>query len=453
MAGHAKRLDGIPTTIFSTMSALALRTGSVNLGQGFPDADGPPAVVERAVTALRNGENQYAPGIGTPALRAAIAGHQRRHYGIELDPDREVVVTTGATEGIAAALLGLVDPGDEVVVLEPYYDSYTAMITFAGGVRRPVTLRAPDFRLDPDELRAAVTDRTRLLLVNSPHNPTGTVLTRAELQAIADVAIEHDLVVVTDEVYEHLVFDGGEHVPLSTLPGMAERTVTLSSAGKMFSFTGWKIGWATGPADLVGAVLAAKQWLSFSSGTPLQAAVAHALEHESGFYDELAASLQKRRDLLCTGLAGARRGRAGAAGHLLRDHRRTPARLVGRHGVLPRAARAGRRGGDPGPGVLRRPRRGPAPGPVGVLQGARRDRGRPAQAPGGRPARLTAGREPVRTSGASTTWCEASISSDRTAIPAISQASGSSAKATISEATQVTSDRMISRIRATLDPR
>jgi len=261
-------------------------------------------VVERAVAALRNGENQYAPGIGTPALRAAIAGHQRRHYGIELDPDREVVVTTGATEGIAAALLGLVDPGDEVVVLEPYYDSYTAMITFAGGVRRPVTLRAPDFRLDPDELRAAVTDRTRLLLVNSPHNPTGTVLTRAELRAIADVALEHDLVVVTDEVYEHLVFDDGEHVPLSTLPGMAERTVTLSSAGKMFSFTGWKIGWATGPADLVGAVLAAKQWLSFSSGTPLQAAVAHALEHESGFYDELAASLQKRRDLLCTGLAG-----------------------------------------------------------------------------------------------------------------------------------------------------
>jgi N-succinyldiaminopimelate aminotransferase len=178
------------------------------------------------------------------------------------------------------------------------------MITFAGAVRRPVTLRAPDFRLDPDELRATVTDRTRLLLVNSPHNPTGTVLTRAELQAIADVAVERNLVVVTDEVYEHLVFDDGEHVPLSTLPGMAERTVTLSSAGKMFSFTGWKIGWATGPAELVGAVLAAKQWLSFSSGTPLQAAVAHALEHESGFYEELATSLQKRRDLLCTGLAG-----------------------------------------------------------------------------------------------------------------------------------------------------
>ena len=286
------------------MSALAVRTGSVNLGQGFPDVDGPPAVVEAAVAALRAGQNQYAPGIGTPDLRAAIAGHQRRHYGIELDPDREVVVTTGATEGVAAALLGLVDPGDEVVVLEPYYDSYVAMIAFAGGVRRPVTLRAPDFRLDPDELRAAVTDRTRLLLVNTPHNPTGTVLGRGELRAIADLAVERDLVVVTDEVYEHLVFDDHEHVPLATLPGMAERTVTLSSAGKMFSFTGWKIGWATGPADLVGAVLGAKQWLSFSSGTPLQAAVAHALDHEAGFYDELTASLQKRRDLLCAGLAG-----------------------------------------------------------------------------------------------------------------------------------------------------
>ena len=285
------------------MSALAVRTGSVNLGQGFPDVDGPPAVVEAAVSALRAGQNQYAPGIGIPDLRAAIAGHQRRHYGIELDPDHEVVVTTGATEGIAAALLGLVDPGDEVVVLEPYYDSYVAMIAFAGGVRRPVTLRAPDFRLDPDELRAAVTDRTRLLLVNTPHNPTGTVLTPAELQAIADVAVEHDLVVVTDEVYEHLVFDDHEHVPLATLPGMAERTLTLSSAGKMFSFTGWKIGWATGPADLVGALLGAKQWLSFSSGTPFQAAVARALEHEAGFYDELTASLQKRRDLLCAGLA------------------------------------------------------------------------------------------------------------------------------------------------------
>ncbi|WP_122818929.1 pyridoxal phosphate-dependent aminotransferase [Nocardioides pantholopis] len=302
---HATRLHGIPPTIFSQMSALAARTGAVNLGQGFPDVDGPPAVIAQAVAALRGGANQYAPGPGVPALRAAIARHQRRHYGIDLDPDTEVVVTTGCTEGIAAALLGLVDPGDEVVVLEPYYDSYLAMIQMAGGVRRPVTLRAPDFRLDVDALRAAVSPRTRLILLNSPHNPTGTVLTRAELQAVADVAVEHDLVVVTDEVYEHLTYDDHEHVPIATLPGMAERTLTLSSAGKSYSFTGWKVGWATGPADLVGAVLGAKQWLTFTSGSPLQPAVAHALDEEPDFPRRLALELRERRDLLCAGLAAA----------------------------------------------------------------------------------------------------------------------------------------------------
>jgi N-succinyldiaminopimelate aminotransferase len=298
----ARRLQGIPPTIFSEMSALAVRTGSVNLGQGFPDVDGPPGVIARAVEALQNGQNQYAPGTGVPALREAIARHQGRHYGLDLDPDGQVCVTTGCTEGVAAALLGLVDEGDEVVVLEPYYDSYTAMIQMAGGVRRPVTLRWPDFRLDVDELRAAVAPRTRFILLNSPHNPTGTVLTREELQAVADVAIEHDLVVITDEVYEHLVFDDHEHVPLATLPGMFERTLTLSSAGKSYSFTGWKVGWASGPAELVGAVLAAKQWLTFTSGAPLQPAVAHALDHEAGFPRELATDLQKRRDLLCSGL-------------------------------------------------------------------------------------------------------------------------------------------------------
>jgi N-succinyldiaminopimelate aminotransferase len=300
----AQRLHGIAPTIFSTMSALAVRTGSVNLGQGFPDIHGPAALIEAARTAIAEGANQYAPGIGVPQLRTAIADHQRRHYGIELDPDREVCVTTGCTEAVAAALLGLVDPGDEVVVLEPYYDSYVAMLQVTGAVRRPVTLRAPDFRLDVDELQAAVTDRTRFVLLNSPHNPTGTVLTRAELQAVADVAIEHDLVVITDEVYEHLVFDDHVHVPIATLPGMAERTLTLSSAGKSYSVTGWKVGWATGPAPLVDGLLAAKQWLSFSSGTPLQHAVAHALEHEPDFPQQLAADLGKRRDLLCDGLAG-----------------------------------------------------------------------------------------------------------------------------------------------------
>src|SRR3954447_22464654 len=226
MAGPATRLQGIAPTIFTEMSALAMRTGSVNLGQGFPDQDGPPEVIAEAVRALEHGANQYAPGPGVPRLRLAIARHQERHYGLELDPDREVVVTTGCTEGIAAALLGLVDPGDEVVVLEPYYDSYVAMLQMAGGVRRPVTLRAPDFRLDLDELRAAVTDRTRFVLLNSPHNPTGTVLSREELGAVAELAVEHDLVVITDEVYEHLTFDGREHVPMCTLPGMSERTLT-----------------------------------------------------------------------------------------------------------------------------------------------------------------------------------------------------------------------------------
>jgi N-succinyldiaminopimelate aminotransferase len=309
MQTSSARVRSIPPTVFSEMSALALRTGAVNLGQGFPDVDGPPSVIAEAVRALESGANQYAPGIGVPSLRQAIARHQQRHYGLEVDPDTEVVVTTGCTEGIAGALLGLVDPGDEVVVLEPYYDSYLAMIQMAGGVRRPVTLRAPDFRLDVDALRAAVTPRTRLILLNTPHNPTGTVLTRDELQAVADVAIEHDLVVVTDEVYEHLVFDDAlsteGHVPLATLPGMWERTVTLSSVGKSWSFTGWKVGWATGPRELVGAVLAAKQWLTFTSGSPLQPAVAHALDHEPDWPAALAKSLQERRDLLVAGLADA----------------------------------------------------------------------------------------------------------------------------------------------------
>lgn len=301
----ADRLAHIPPTVFSEMSALALRTGAINLGQGFPDVDGPPSVIAAAEAALEAGANQYAPGIGVPALRAAIARHQQRHYGLDVDPDHEVVVTTGCTEAVAAALLGLVDPGDEVVVLEPYYDSYVAMLDMCGAVRRPVTLRAPDFRPDLDELRAAVTDDTRVILLNTPHNPTGTVLTREELQVVADLAIRHDVIVVTDEVYEHLVFDGRAHVPIATLPGMWERTLTLSSAGKSYSFTGWKVGWATGPAPLVQAVLAAKQWLTFTSGSPLQPAVAHALDQEPDWPRELARDLQARRDLLCDGLTAA----------------------------------------------------------------------------------------------------------------------------------------------------
>ncbi len=305
-ATYARRVQGLGTTIFAEMSALAQRTGAVNLGQGFPDTDGPAEVVEAAVQALRSGRhNQYAPGPGVPDLRRAIADHQRRRYGLGLDPDGgEVVVTTGATEAVAAALLGLVDPGDEVVVLEPYYDSYVACIQMAGGVRRPVTLRAPDFRLDTDALRAVVTPRTRLVLLNSPHNPTGTALTEGELAAVAEVAVEHDLVVVTDEVYEHLVFDDRTHVPIATLPGMAGRTLTIGSAGKSFSFTGWKVGWATGPRHLVGALTAAKQFLTFTSGAPLQPAVAVALGLPDRVLLDLRDDLQRRRDLFCAGLAG-----------------------------------------------------------------------------------------------------------------------------------------------------
>ena len=296
------RLQGLGTTIFAEMSALALRTGSVNLGQGFPDRDGPDSLLEDAIAAIRSGVNQYPPGRGVPALRAAIADHQRRFYGIELDPDTQVLVTTGATEAIASALLAYVEAGDEVVALEPYYDSYAACIAMAGGKRVPVTLHAPDFRLDVDALRAAVTDKTTVLLINSPHNPTGTVLNDEELRAIAELAIEHDLVVITDEVYEHLTFDGVAHKPLATYNGMAERTVSISSAGKTFSVTGWKIGWVTGTPAVVTAVTTTKQFLTYTSGAPFQPAVAAALALGNDYYEELRSSLQHRRDLLCAGL-------------------------------------------------------------------------------------------------------------------------------------------------------
>ena len=281
----ATRLQGLGTTIFAEMSALAVRTGSVNLGQGFPDTDGPDTVIEAAVKAMQSGRNQYAPGIGVPELRTAIAEHQRRFYGLDYDPDSEVVVTTGATEAIAASMLALVEPGDEVVALEPYYDSYVAAIAMAAGVRVPLTLRPPDFRLDLDALRSAVTPRTKVLLVNSPHNPTGAVLDDDELRAVAEVAVEHDLVVVTDEVYEHLTYDGVPHRPLATYPGMRDRTVTISSGGKTFSFTGWKVGWACAPPDLVTAVNTAKQFLSFTSGSPFQPAIAGALGLGDDYYE------------------------------------------------------------------------------------------------------------------------------------------------------------------------
>lgn len=298
----AQRLHGLGTTIFAEMSALAVRTGSVNLGQGFPDTDGPDSLLEDAIAAIRAGANQYAPGRGVPALREAIAEHQRRFYKLEFDPDTQVLVTTGATEAVAAALLAFVEPGDEVIALEPYYDSYAAGISMAGGRRVPVTLRAPDFRLDVDALRAAVTDRTTVLLLNSPHNPTGTALTSDELAEVARIAVEHDLLVITDEVYEHLVFDGARHHPLASYDGMADRTVSISSAGKTFSVTGWKIGWVTGSPAVVTAVMTAKQFLTFTSGSPFQPAVAAALALGDEYYDGVRATLQARRDQLCSGL-------------------------------------------------------------------------------------------------------------------------------------------------------
>ncbi|MER5989910.1 pyridoxal phosphate-dependent aminotransferase [Streptomyces viridosporus] len=303
-----RRLAEFGTTVFAEMSALALRTGSINLGQGFPDTDGPEEVREAAVRALRDGRgNQYPPGPGVPELRTAVAAHQRRRYGLSFDPDTEVLVTAGATEAIAAALLALVEPGDEVVALEPYYDSYAACVALAGGRRVPVTLRPQGgrFRLDLDELRDAVTDRTRLLLINTPHNPTGTVLTREELAAIAELAVERDLLVVTDEVYEHLVYDDAEHVPLATFPGMRERTVTISSAGKTFSFTGWKVGWITAAPELVTAVRSAKQYLTYVSAGPFQYAVAEALALPDSYFDGFRSDLQRKRDLLGDGLRAA----------------------------------------------------------------------------------------------------------------------------------------------------
>ncbi|WP_284576970.1 pyridoxal phosphate-dependent aminotransferase [Streptomyces sp. 2P-4] len=302
-----RRLASFGTTIFAEMSALAARTGSINLGQGFPDTDGPAQIAEAASRAVLTGlGNQYPPGPGVPELRAAVARHQERFYGLSWDPDAEVLVTAGATEAIAASLLALLEPGDEVVALEPYYDSYAACIAMAGAARVPVTLRPHGgaFALDLDELRAAVTPRTRLLLLNSPHNPTGTVLGPAELAAVAELAVERDLLVVTDEVYEHLVFEG-VHTPLASLPGMRDRTVTISSAGKTFSFTGWKVGWVTAVPELVAAVRSAKQFLTFVSSGPFQYAVAEALDLPDSYYADFRADLAAKRDLLAGGLAAA----------------------------------------------------------------------------------------------------------------------------------------------------
>lgn len=328
----ADRLRPFGTTIFTEMSALAQRTGSIDLGQGFPDADGPAEILEVAARALLDGPNQYAPARGVPELRQAVADHQRRFHGIELDPETQVQAVVGATEGIAAALLGLVDPGDVVIVFEPYYDCYAAAPALAGATRRTVSLRPPDFALDVEALRAAARGDVvrgggsaqrpadgagayrrlpgddgrpaRFLILNSPHNPTGKVFSRDELEQIAAVCREFDLIAICDEVYEHLAFDG-EHVPLCTLDGMTERTLTVSSAGKTFALTGWKVGWVTGPEPLVAAVAAAKQFLTFSGHGPLQHGIAHALAMPGDYFVGARDALRAKRDRLCAGLEAA----------------------------------------------------------------------------------------------------------------------------------------------------
>jgi N-succinyldiaminopimelate aminotransferase len=302
------RLQPYATTVFAEMSALAARVGAVNLGQGFPDEDGPPAMLKAAQDAIAEGVNQYPPGIGIAPLREAVAAQRKRHFGVEYDPDTEVLVTVGATEAIAAAVIGLVEPGSEVILIQPFYDSYSPVVAMAGAERVIVPL-VPDgrgFALDTDALRRAVTPRTRALIVNSPHNPTGTVLSEAELAAIAQIAVAADLLVITDEVYEHLVYSppaGRRHLPLAGFDGMAGRTITISSAAKMFNCTGWKIGWACGPAELILGLRAAKQYLSYVGGAPFQPAVAHALNTEDTWVAALRTSLQHKRDRLAAGLA------------------------------------------------------------------------------------------------------------------------------------------------------
>jgi len=291
-------------SVFAEMSDLARRTESINLGQGFPDTDGPAEIAEVARQCIATGDgNQYPPATGVPELRHAISAHAMRFYGLTVDPDTEVIVSTGASEAIQSALLALLERGDEVVMFEPWFDIYAAGISLADGVRVGVPLTGPDLRPDIDALRQAITSRAKVLLINSPHNPTGVVFTRAELEAIASIAIEYDLIVISDEAYEHLWFDDHRHIPIATLPGMWERTVTIGSGGKTFSFTGWKVGWAYGPTHLIGAVRVVRQHLSFVSGGPFQYAIAHGLGMPDQYFTEFRHDLSAKRDQLSGGLS------------------------------------------------------------------------------------------------------------------------------------------------------
>ncbi|MBT2536470.1 aminotransferase class I/II-fold pyridoxal phosphate-dependent enzyme [Arthrobacter sp. ISL-69] len=297
--------DGtLGVTIFEEMTTLAVRTGAINLGQGFPDEDGPAEIKAAAQAAIAAGANQYAPGKGILPLREAIAAHQERFYGLTPDPETELIVTTGATEAIAASLLALVEPGDEVLTFEPFYDSYGAMIGLAGAKHVTAPLLAPDFMPDMAALEAAFSSRTKVVLINNPHNPTGAVFPRDVLQRVVELAARHDAVIITDEVYEHLTF-GDRHIPVASLPGAAGRTVTISSAGKTFSFTGWKIGWLSGPEHLVAAIRTVKQFLTYSSGTPFQGAIAVGLGLPHDFYTGISETLRHKRDILSDGLKAA----------------------------------------------------------------------------------------------------------------------------------------------------
>jgi N-succinyldiaminopimelate aminotransferase len=294
----ADRIASFGTSIFAEMSRLAVEHQAINLGQGFPDFDGPEAVKQAATAAILAGDNQYAVSTGQPGLRRAVAEHMLAVYGETWDPDTEITVTSGATEGLFSATLALVNPGDEVIIFEPFYDSYVPNTLMAGGVPRFVPLQGPDWRYDPAELRAAFGPRTRLIVLNTPHNPTGKLFGPDELDEIAALCREWDVLALSDEVYEHLVFDGAQHLRLAQLPGMRERTLSVSSHGKTFGFTGWKIGWVVAPPDLTAAVRRVHQFVTFASATPFQAAAAAALQLDGGYFDALRADYQARRDYL-----------------------------------------------------------------------------------------------------------------------------------------------------------
>lgn len=299
------RLQGFGASIFAEMTALAVSTGSINLGQGFPDYDGPTEVLQIAREQISAGNNQYPPGIGMPDLRLAVSEHQERFWGLTYDPDSEILITMGATEALAGALLGILNDGDEVIVFEPLFDTYAGCIALSGAQMVPITLRPQDsgrYEFDADELRKSITPKTRMILVNSPHNPTGSVFTLEELQIIAAVAIDNDLIVISDEVYEHLIFDNKKHIPIATLPGMFERTITISSGGKSFNTTGWKIGWACAPAPLIAATRMAKQLFTFAGGSPFQPAIAAGLRLPDQYFQALASDLQHKRDVLMNAL-------------------------------------------------------------------------------------------------------------------------------------------------------